>query len=384
MRNLDPRQLDVPATLDVQAVERELSQLWKQNASAEEAGEEGAMMRARVLNLMVYVSTEEAQRETTEMLMEVAASHPCRALVMVALREAADRDIEIFVSAYCQSPAGTRASHLCCEQVTLIARGRFAVELPSATTPLLVPDLPVFLHWRDSLPAGDAVFTSLVRASDRVIIDSADFRSPHDDLIALAALLQRVRAAHAALSDLNWTRLTSWRSLLAGFYDVQEYRAALDRLNGVYIEYVAAEGAPEAIAPQALILAGWLASRLDWRVSSKLATQADKEARVALFDKQGRRLAVEFRQVERPEMRPGRLARIELRAEGEPATNFVVSRSEDGRRLETHLSSGTGVRAARVIVCRNRSIATLLSRELAILSPDRIYEQAIALAAQMI
>ncbi|MCA1558075.1 MAG: glucose-6-phosphate dehydrogenase assembly protein OpcA, partial [Acidobacteria bacterium] len=262
---ITPKPVRVAETLDVQAVERELSRLWAESAGAQGEDEETAVMRARVMNLLVYVSSDTALSEVNELLSSVTVAHPCRAIVMFAEREREDVDIEMFVSAHCHSARADRTRNLCCEQVTLKARGRFTVELPSAASPLLVPDLPIFLWWRDRPRLGDSVFRKLSHASDRVVFDSADFLEPYTDLFSLAALLEKERAAHTGLSDLNWARLTSWRALLANFYDVREYREALDNINRVRVEYVAPQVDAGAIAPKALILAGWLASRLGWR-----------------------------------------------------------------------------------------------------------------------
>jgi glucose-6-phosphate dehydrogenase assembly protein OpcA len=268
--------------------------------------------------------------------------------------------------------------------VTLIARGRFAVELPSATVPLLVSDLPVFLWWRDALPFDDPTFNLLSRASDRVILDSADLQDPQNDLMAMAALFGRERATRTAVSDLNWSRLTSWRALLASFYDVQEYGRALSDISLVRIEYVATDAAPRAIAPQALMIAGWLASRLKWRVTSTL-TEAEKDGTGAVsLEKGGRPISIEFQRVERPEMRQGRLACVELKTEAGEAATFTVSRSRDGLYLETHATCGEDMRTARVLKVRNRSEAALISCELEIICRDRVYEEAIQRAAAML
>ena len=367
-------------TLDVQTVEQELSRLWMENAGGED--QETAVMRARVLNLLVYVSSAEALAEVNELLSEVTSVHPCRALVMVAERDGADSDIEMLVSSYCQSSGAAKTRNLCCEQVTMRASGRFSVELPSAAEPLLVPDLPIFLWWRDQPRLNDGVFRKLSHASDRVIFDSADFLQPYTDLFALAGLLQKERAAHTGLSDLNWARLTSWRGLLANFYDVREYRETLDRINHVRIEYVAPEAAPEAIAPKALILAGWLMSRLGWRVASSQPVQA--KGRAVHLERAGREIVIEFKSVSRRAEMHGWIARVELRAEEPAHSAFIVARSEDGRYLETQTTSNDEMRASRLLIGGDKTEAELLGRELEIRSHDRIYEEAVAAAAEVI
>jgi glucose-6-phosphate dehydrogenase assembly protein OpcA len=379
-----PKPVRVAETLDVQSVERELSRLWMENAGAGGEHEDKAMMRARVLNLLVYVSSDEALGEVNQLLSDVTTAHPCRAIVMVGEREREDLDIEMLVSAYCQWAGAAETGNLCCEQLTLKARGRFAVELPSAASPLLVPDLPVFLWWRDQPRLGDEVFRNLSHAADRVIFDSVDFLEPHRDLLALAEILQKERAAHTGTSDLNWARLTSWRGLLASFYDVREYHAALANLNSVRIEYVAHESSPDEIAPKALILGGWLASRLGWRVAAKQEEIRETKGRAILLEKDGRQLTLEFQSVERSAAMRGGIAGIELGALLPAPSSFIVSRSEDGRYLETQTVSNDETRASRLLTGGDKTESELLGRELEILSHDRIYEEAVRSAVRLL
>jgi glucose-6-phosphate dehydrogenase assembly protein OpcA len=384
------QEIPVKATLDVEAVETALSALWREKTGDGPAGddESGAVMRARVLNLMFYVTSAEAASEVNDILSDVTTSHPCRALLMVAEREKEDQDIKMSVSTFCPDSSDAGGRRVCCELVTLKASGHFTSELPSAATPLLVSDLPIFLDWQDELRPDDEVFQSLSRAADRVVVDSAEFQKPLAEMAALVRLLSRKRASEVALSDLNWSRLTSWRALLASFYDVLEYRPALEKINHVTIEYVAPwSPASEAnIAPQALMMGGWLASRLGWHPSQdKLDQPLNESTRVSVLEKDGRRIKLLFRLVSRPEMKPGRLARVELKTESDgPASTFVVSRSEDGLYLETQVARGEDVRAARVLKVRNRSAAVLLGRELEIISHEDVYEEALRTAATLV
>lgn len=412
--HFNQREIPVKATLDVDAVEGALNELWRESVctSSTEDEDVGALLRTRVLNLMFYLTRAEAADEVKEILAELTTSHPCRALLMIGESEVDDRDIEMSVATYCQESGAAPARRVCCEQATLRACGRFTVELPSAATPLLVSDLPVFLYWRPRLRPDDEIFRSLSRAADRVVIDSVNFPDPLADLAALVQFFARGRSYDVTFSDLNWSRLTSWRALLASFYDVQEYRDALAQLSHVTIEYVAPATADgrEVIAPQALMLAGWLASRLEWRpaeetapdampdaASSKAAPEVapgtapgelahalDENTRAVMLSREGRRVLFEFRRVERPEMKRGRLARVELRTEAAPMSTFSVSRSEDGLYLETRAARDGDERATRVLKVRNRSAAVLLGRELEIICRDEVYEDAVKTAARMV
>src|SRR5262249_45125879 len=64
---------------------------------------------------------------------------------------------------------------------------------------------------------------------------------------------------------INWERLTLWRELTAQFFDGPTLRPYLDRIRRVTIEFVQNGPANRA---QALLVAGWLASRLGWQPTS--------------------------------------------------------------------------------------------------------------------
>jgi len=375
-----PRQIQVPKSLDVDAVERALAELWQETADGEQIETDEAVMRARAANLMVVVTSDAELNETQQIIRDLAAIHPCRALVMLADRRSADRDIEMFVSASCQSQHGSSAVELSCEEITLIARGQFSSELPSAVVPLLVPDLPVFLWWQDLHRLDDDTFQPLSRAADRLVIDSVDLAAMDLQLDSIEQLFTRQRNESIAVSDINWARLTSWRALLANFYDVQEYRIPLADLERVRVDYGPPLGNANGIATQALLIAGWLASRLDWRIESQTG-EAEKTLFVARRN-DGDAVTLELNRVARPEMRPGRLAKVELQSALSNAS-FVVQRAENGLHLETQATMEDRLCPGRTLPVRNRSTAELLAREMEILARDTTYEAAVSVAGSL-
>src|SRR6185312_1490012 len=116
-------QIQLEKTLDVAVVERELARLWSESVhdpKAESKGEGGdAVLRARVANLLVFVSAEEALESVHQMLQELTAWHPSRVMLMLGAREAADRDIEMFVESICQTDKRGGNKRLSCEEITL-------------------------------------------------------------------------------------------------------------------------------------------------------------------------------------------------------------------------------------------------------------------------
>lgn len=398
-------QIQLEKTLDVEVVERQLAELWQATVRDQKADAEAAVLRARVANLLVFVSNDTALHDVHQMLRELTATHPTRVLAMLGVREAADHDIEMSLESICQTDKRTGAQRLSCEEITLRARGKFVAELPSAALPLLAPDLSTFLWWRNAPRVSDKVLDKLLRATDRLVIDSAEFPDPLQDLLEINELYNAKDYDHVGVSDLNWARLTFWRQLLADFYDVASYRTALDRVDSVLIDYVAPEGDEAAVAPQALLIAGWLASRLGWSLGEnpRMETRAEtlsievrREIRgssptairvsspTVMEGSDRGNIQLTLNRVARGERKPGRLVRVELRSSSAAACSFTVARSADNVSVLAEAKLGSQTQRGRVLPVRNRGAAQLLSREMEILCNDQMYQEALAVAVKMV
>src|ERR1043166_2877918 len=378
-------QIELGKTLDVEVVERQLAELWQQRAHQPDADVETAVLRARVANLLIYVSTDTALSDVHELLNDVTAVHPSRVLAMLGLREATDRDIDMWVDSICQTDKRSGNVRLSCEQITMKAQGKFVAELPSAALPLLAPDLPTFLWWRNALRVSDRLLDKLLRASDRLIIDSAEFADPANDLLEMRKLYAEEDYDHVGVSDLNWARLTFWRELLADFYDVGAYRSLLDTTDSVRVDYVSPELAENAVAPQALFMAGWLASRLGWTLADEQPkSEGDDQIAFSFRRAEGEEIRVELTRVERGARSPGKLVQVELRSSVARAASFSVARSNDNLNLLAEARLGKDTHRGRVLPVRNRSTAQLLCREMEILCNDQMYEEAVAVVAKML
>lgn len=400
------QQIQVEKTLDVEFVEQQLAELWKETAG--ETDDDAAVLRARVANLLVYVPSETLLKEVTALMQDVTSAHPSRALIMLGESDAADQDIDMFVTSLCQTDKRTGAKRLCGEVVVLNARGKFTVELPSATLPLLVSDLATFLWWRNEVECGDKVFNALLRASDRLVIDSDEFAESLPCLLEVNRIFAQENL-DVGISDLNWARLTLWRGLLADFYDVPAYQSLLDELDYVRIDYVAPSAEPEAVAPQALLMAGWLASRLGWSLLSDQSHAKNAETLSLRFSSKdrgsspnisegtdrgsgptvreglgSREIKLQLNRVESGQRKPGRLVEVELRSSRTQAASFSVKRSADGLHVLAEANIGADIQRGRVLPVRNRSLAQLLTREMEILTNDNLYQQALTVATTLV
>ena len=133
------------------------------------------------------------------------------------------------------------------EVIEVRLRGRAAVHPGSVVLPLLVSDLPAFCRWRGELPWGATPLEEIAEVCDRLVVDSGEWPRLPAAYRRLAELFDRI-----AVSDIAYARTLQWRVALAELWpDV----AQAERLR--------VEG-PRA---EALLLAGWLRSRLDRDVS---------------------------------------------------------------------------------------------------------------------
>jgi glucose-6-phosphate dehydrogenase assembly protein OpcA len=192
------------------------------------------------LALTLIVVSEEAEVRTAEAAATVAAAaHPCRLLIVVRdeVTHARSRlDAEVVV--------GGRLGP--CEAVVMRMRGRLALHAESVVMPLLAPDVPVVTWWR-CCPPEHIAYDPLGVVAERRITDTAQTDDPIAEL--------RVRAEDYAPgdTDLAWTRITPWRTLLASVFD-----AAPALPISTIID------APPK-DPSAALMAGWLAARLGVR-----------------------------------------------------------------------------------------------------------------------
>lgn len=203
----------------------------------------GSPAMGMVLTLVVV--TDEASYETaTNAAAAAAQEHPSRVLVLIAVpdNETARLDADVCIGGE-MGPG---------EQVVLRLAGPLAGHPESVVVPLLISDAPVVVWWPGFPPAVPKA-DPLGAMAQRRITDAAALPEPETGLLA--------RAAHYAPgdTDLAWTRLTPWRSMLA---------AALDAPHAA-----AQSGVVEAEAgnPSAALLAAWLSARLEIDVAREVS-----------------------------------------------------------------------------------------------------------------
>ncbi|WP_431953682.1 glucose-6-phosphate dehydrogenase assembly protein OpcA [Actinacidiphila sp. bgisy167] len=269
---------------------------------------------------MVIVTDEENAHDALKAASDASREHPSRTLVVIRRPSRSTRrpvssrvDAEVRVG----SDAGSG------EAVLLRLFGDVAEHADSVVLPLLLPDAPVVVWWpadAPDVPARDP----LGALAQRRITDAYALDRP------LERLADRASAYTPGDTDLAWTRLTPWRSMLAAALD-----QARARVTSAVVE-------SEADNPSAELLARWFADRLRVPVE-RVVTDGPVVTAVRL------RTADGDITIDRPE---GAVARLTI--PGQPT---------------------------RFLALKVRSTAELIAEELRRLDPDEAY--AAALRAQV-
>ncbi|MFF3260616.1 glucose-6-phosphate dehydrogenase assembly protein OpcA [Streptomyces sp. NPDC002932] len=275
----------------------------------------GAPAIGMVLTLVI-VTDEENAYDALKAASDSSREHPSRIIAVikrVSRSPRARRDARLDAEIRVGSDSGSG------ETVVLRLHGELANHAQSVVLPLLLPDAPVVLWWPQDAPA-DPAKDALGALAQRRITDTYSAEHPIDELAVRAATYQ------PGDTDLAWTRITPWRSMLA---------AALDQQPA---EVISATVEGESDNPSCELLAMWLADRLGVPVQR---TTSDGPGLTAV----------------RMTTKSGDI--VLDRADGSLATLCMVGQPD------------------RAVALKRRETAELLAEELRRLDPDNIYESTV-------
>ncbi|MBO0840512.1 MAG: glucose-6-phosphate dehydrogenase assembly protein OpcA [Sciscionella sp.] len=275
--------------------------------------EGGATTLGRVLTLVVVTDDGPHVEEAVDAANDASREHPSRVIVVAcgAKKAAARLDAQIRVG----GDAGAS------EVIVLRLYGPLAAEGASCVEPLLLPDAPIVAWWPFEAPAVPAEDPIGVLAHRR-ITDATAERRPSK------TLQQRQKTYSPGDTDLAWTKLTSWRAVLAAALDLPPH----EKVTGATVT-AEADNAPSDL------LAAWLSIRLGVPVKRRKATSGQGITEVVLKRKSGDIKLV------RPDAKVGTLTQP-----GQPDRRVALQR---------------------------RKVNECLAEELRRLDPDEIYEEAL-------
>ncbi len=261
---------------------------------------------------LVIVTDEENAYDALKSAGDASREHPSRIIAVikrVSRSPRSRRDARLDAEVRVGSDSGSG------ETVVLRLHGELANHAQSVVLPLLLPDAPVVVWWPQGAPS-DPAKDPLGALAQRRITDTYAAERPLDELAV------RAKTYNPGDTDLAWTRITPWRSMLA---------AALDQQPA---DVVSATVEGESDNPSCELLAMWLADRLGVPVQR---TQSDGPGLTAV----------------RMETRNGTI--VLDRANGSLATLCMAGQPD------------------RSVALQRRDTAELLAEELRRLDPDNIY-----------
>jgi glucose-6-phosphate dehydrogenase assembly protein OpcA len=184
------------------------------------------------------------------------------------------------------------------------------------------------------------------------------------------------------MADLNWRRLAPWQELTAEAFDPPERRSAVMEVDKVTIDYE--KGNPS----QALMFLGWLASRLQWRPVSLAEEGGDYDImRVRFTMADGREVEAELAGIPTADwgdiagdMVGLRLSSTNLKAD---CCTVLCSETTGCMRME----AGGGAQSCRiqqVTPLTDQNAEFLLSQQLRRWGQDVLYEESLAVTAQIV
>ncbi len=220
-----------------------------------ERHQEDSAVPARVLNLVTIVDGD-WRGEIENRLARVGRYHASRT-VLCAVERGRDT-LSARASAHVEGAAVR-------EHVLLEMGERHLPRLDRILDPVVVTDLATAV-WA---PHGhDAGVDAVCGLAQVVLRDSVDEPDPRAALDRAAQLIERTYVV-----DLAWLRTTPWRERIAATFDPPAWRGHLRKLSSVTVRH-----SPESTVA-ALLLFGWLASRLGWEASPLSARGASLQGR---------------------------------------------------------------------------------------------------------
>lgn len=383
-------------TVDAGQIHDELNQMWSEGHKPRIiSGPYGAqidpthvagvdVMRANTLNLVAVADSLDIAEMILSTVSQLRDFMPSRTIIIITdptLVRPKTWHIDLKIN---ETESKDDTTGILFETITFWTDHSSAGVLSSVVSPLLISELPTFLWWPSGEFSGNAIFDDLVQISDRLVFDSA--RLGHDAHAVADYRTLVDEPTDPTVGDFTWLRLAPWRQLVAQFFDPAETHESLKHIENVNISYAHERQDRGSGFAAALMIVGWLGSRLNWDVIDKLEPRKTGgwTAFMAATDDAGRAHEVNIRLT--PDATPGAkfsLRSVELITNGGNRGDFKIHRT-DQDDLITSSETEKSPLVSRMVYSRRHSTVEMLGTELQRFGPDRVFEDAIRLATQLL
>ncbi len=384
-------------TLDTGAIIDELTRLWTEVGGPRHGGEApgemiaesfpggGGLMRANTLNLIAVAESDDSARLITDTVSRLKDFLPSRTIIFNT-DDTAQRShtwhVHVQLNEAWTVNADTPALRF--ETIIISADPKVAGHLASLVAPLLMTELPTFLWWPSGDFSSSPVFQDLVNVVDRMIVDSAQLGNDAETVAQLRTLLDD--EDDPWVGDFTWLRLEPWRHLISQFFDPSETLPCLQSISQVNIAYAHTRRDRGSGFAAALLMVGWIGSRLGWEVLEPLEARKAGGWSVPLRatgpDGKPRDIQVRLTTDQSPEAHFS-LRSVEILSTGEHEGTFRIMRT-DKDDLITSSETELAPYVSRMVYARRHDNVEMLGEELQRFGQDRIFEDAIRFATRLL
>lgn len=355
-------------TVNVDSVTSELSRVWGDISRQVEERTGQIPLRTSILTLVVIAHGQAEARTARATLDELVEQMPSRAIV-IELGDSTTR-LDAHITAHCRAIDGGRPA--CYEIIELRSPADRVGALPSLLAPLELFDVPSFMWWVGSADFGSPRFRRLTASVERIIVDTSQAESALDSLSGYHTFLNH-EDCHCTGTDLNWARATSWRELITQSFDhpltiglvwdIQRIEAAYD---------------PNAEA-QALLIIGWIASRLGWTLHA--AIQTPDGISVSFATPGGDEASVNLN----PQTSVGvGLRSVRILASARRNAVRIAIRRRGGDLAAVSIETAGAARQERVVRDQEPRLCDLIGRELLLHTRDPVFDESLDVVAGIV
>lgn len=376
-------------SVEVERIRNEIGRLWSEWDRAYEeslvsspngVGEQ-VYMRPATVNLIAIAGSADDARQIESTVGAIPNYTPSRTIILA--RQGRGPDVQGFRIRVEISEAmpERRSAPIRTELVTISAPVGNDEVLASVSTALLMPDLPDVLFVPRQPTEGNPLVEMLIDRVDHVLVDSASADDPGSSLKFLCDLRRGI--GKPPCGDLTWSRIQNWRQLIAQFFDPPAARTCLDTINSVDIVVAARNEGSRSGLTAGLLMAGWLSSRLDWRVPGELV-EIESGWKLTLRSgsrRKSREIPLMIGEGSAPTSCSS-LVRVRIESGRDHTGVFTVTRSH-AEAISTVSEIENAMEVDRMVHSPCPDESTLLGQELRLLREDRAYGDALAIAADL-
>lgn len=354
--------------IPIAQIREALKQEWTRLSALVEEQTGSPPLRASTATLVFVTRAGAEAQRARETLHRLASTVPSRAILFIFDESRQTPIANIW--AHCAIGPRGKQGH-CYDVIEIALPSERAVAIPNIIAVHRLGGLPTFIVWDMPVDFESASFRAINQMVDRVVLDTERIDQPLDAMQRYAMFLGTAGSTIIG-SDLAWTRLSTWRELIAHSFDPANMRRFATAIRSMDITY------DQSQASGAILLASWIVSRMGLRPVSAEDSATTLTLRASRPDG-SRRLDIQLHHSQRSGIGI-RSVRLLARDRGEVAK---VSILRDQRARSVHRIESTGMpRQERVVHHPELSPDELVAAELTRFTRDRIFEESLAIGAE--